>query len=149
MESVLKTTIVTQIGILCNDIEATAKAYGDFFGMEYTIMQTGPQEEAGTVYLGQPTAARCKQAFFQMGDVQLELIEPDMEPSVWRYDLETRGEGLHHLAFYVKDTDGMLAKLAEMGMETLQTGGWDGGRYAYVDARGSLKVLLETLEDLR
>lgn len=149
MSSVLGTTVCTQIGILCHDIEKTAKAYGDFFGMEYTISQTGPQEEAHTVYNGQPTPARCRQAFFKVGDnLDIELIEPDEHPSVWRRDLDERGEGLHHIAFWVKDTDGMIKKLAELGMPTEQTGGWNGGRYAYIDAHAELKVLLETLEDL-
>lgn len=148
MSSVLGTTVCTQIGILCHDIEKTAKAYGDFFGMEYTISASSPQETAHTQYAGNPTPATCKQAFFKVGDqLEIELIEPDHQPSVWRHDLDTKGEGLHHIAFWVKDTDGMIRKLGEMGMPALQTGGWPGGRYAYIDAHADLKILLETLEN--
>jgi len=146
MSGVLGSKVVTQIGILCHDIEKTAKAYGDFFGLEYAICQTGPQEEAQTMYEGKPTPARCLQAFFQLGDVQIELIQPDEHPSVWREDLEKNGEGIHHLAFWVKDTDGVLKKLEADGMHTRMLGQWDTGRYAYVDAFDKLKFLLETLE---
>ena len=34
-------------------------------------------------------------------------------------------------------------------MKLLQTGGWDGGRYAYLDANDQLKVVLELLENTR
>lgn len=144
--STIGTRVCTQLGILCHDIEKTAKAYGDFFGMDYTISMTGPQEEAHTLYEGTPTPVRCKQAFFKLGNIEIELIEPDEHPSVWRRDLDEKGEGLHHIAFWVEDTDGQLRKLDAMGMPTLQTGSWNGGRYAYVDAHKDLKILLETLE---
>lgn len=147
MSNVLGTTVVTQIGILCHDIKKTAKAYGDFFGLDYSISQSGPPEEAQTLCQGQATPARCLQAFFQLGDVQIELIQPDEHQSVWREDLDKNGEGLHHLAFWVKDTDGVLKKLEDMGMRTRMSGQWATGRYAYVDAFEKLKILLETLEN--
>ena len=147
MSDTLGTNVVTQIGILCRDIEKTAKAYGDFFGMEYAIQQSGAPEVARAVYEGSPTPARCRQAFFQLGGVQLELIEPDEHPSVWRECLDKNGEGLHHLAFWVKDTDGVLKKLDGAGMPLMQAGHWPTGRYAYVDARETLKFILETLEN--
>jgi len=147
-DCILGTNVVTQIGILCRDIETTAKAYGDFFGQEYTIMTTGPQEEAGTKYYGKDTPARCRQVFFKVGDqVEIELIEPDEHPSVWRDDLDKHGEGFHHIAFWVKDTDQILARLDAAGMPLRQKGGWPGGRYAYVDASETLKFTLETLEN--
>lgn len=148
MDSIIGTTVCVQLGILCADIEKTAKAWGDFFGMEYTIKESSPQAIGHARYEGEPTDAICRQAFFEMGNIQIELIEPDMHPSVWRQDLDEKGEGLHHIAFRVKDTDGQLRKMEDMGMRTRQTGGWPGGRYAYVDAMGQLAVLLETLEDL-
>ena len=147
MANTLGSKVVTQIGILCRDIEKTAKAYGDFFGLEYTIFQTDVPEVAKATYNGEPTPARCWQAFFQLGDVQLELIQPDEHPSVWKEDLEKNGEGLHHLAFWVKDTDGVLKKLEGMGMPTRMKGHWATGCYAYVDAFDSLKIVLETLEN--
>lgn len=147
MSDILGTHVITQIGILCHDIERTARAWGDFFGQAYTISQSGPQEEAQTLYNGEPTPARCLQAFFHLGDVEIELIQPDESPSVWREDLDKNGEGLHHLAFWVKGTDGVLRKLEGAGMRTRMVGQWSTGRYAYVDAFDSLKILLETLEN--
>ena len=146
---VLGTTICAQIGIICRDIEATAKAYGDFFGMEYAISTSPLPEVARGEYLGAPTAVRCRQAFFKIGEaIDIELIEPDHEPSTWRHDLDEKGEGVHHIAFWVKGTDQLLLTLEGQGMKLLQKGGWPGGRYAYVDANPQLKVTLELLENL-
>ena len=146
-QSVLGTTICAQIGILCHDIEKTAKAYSEFLGMPYTLGSSARPEIAKTEYLGKPTRAGCRQAFFKVGEaIEIELIEPDHEPSTWRQDLDDRGEGVHHIAFWVKGTDEMIMTLEGQGMKLLQKGGWPGGRYAYMDARPQLKVVLELLE---
>lgn len=148
-DSVLGTTVCAQIGILCHDLKKTADAYAAFLGMEYTIIESSPQEIAQTEYLQSPTPARCRQAFFKVGEtIEIELIEPDMNPSTWRHDLDEKGEGVHHIAFWVKDTDGKIRALNGMGMKLTQKGGWPGGRYAYLDASPSLKVVLELLEHL-
>jgi len=56
-----------------------------------TKLPTNPSSES--------TPARCLQAFFELGSVQIELIQPDENPSVWREDLDKNGEGIHHIAF--------------------------------------------------
>ncbi len=146
--SVLGTTVCAQIGILCHDLQKTADAYAELLGMTYTVSESSVQEIAQTEYLGEPTPARCKQAFFKVGEtLEIELIQPDMHPSTWRHDLDEKGEGVHHIAFWVKDTDDKIAALEGMGMKFLQKGGWPGGRYAYLDAASSLKVVLELLEN--
>ncbi len=145
-ESVIGTRIITQIGFLVRDAEATAKAYAEFFGVEYSTGATPAPEIAKMQYLGQPSNGSCKQGFVDLGDVQMEFIQPDDQPSLWRDDLEKNGEGLHHIAFWVKDMEGHIQKLKELDYPMLQRGGWPGGRYAYFDAQDKLKLRLELLE---
>lgn len=147
-QSWLGTNIVTQIGILVNDIEATAQAYADFLGVPVPpIGITGPYEESNARYLGKPTHARAKQAFFTIGpNIEIELLEPDREPSTWRRDLDAKGEGVHHIAFNVKGMREKIQLCADRGLPLLQTGEWATGRYAYMDATKPLKVLIELLE---
>lgn len=145
---ILGTNLVTQIGILVNDIEKTAQDYADFFGVaKPPISCTGVYDEALTQYMGKPTLARTKQAFFDIGPhIQIELLEPDQEPSTWRHDLDENGEGVHHIAF---DIDGMEEKIqlcAGKGMPLLQRGQWATGSYAYIDGNEKLKLVLELLE---
>ncbi len=148
-KSILGTRVVTQIGILVKDIEKASQDYADFLGVDnpgYIITDTIEKTQAE--YRGEPCNARAKLAFFNVGDnLVIELIEPDMNPSTWREDLDKNGEGFHHIAFVV---DGMKEKvmlLERNGMPLVQKGEYTGGRYAYVDAREKLKLMIELLEN--
>lgn len=148
-KSVLGTSTVTQIGILVHDIETAAQTYADFLGVEKPqIRMTDEYERAGTLYGGKPSAARAKLAFFNVGpSLDIELIEPDEEPSTWRADLDRKGEGVHHIAFVIKGMREQTGKLEQRGFHLLQTGEYSGGRYAYLDATEDLKVIVELLEN--
>ena len=139
---------ICQIGIIVRDIETTTKAYADAFGITPTaFIVTDAVDEAHTQYKGETTEARAKLAFFDFGQVQLELIEPIGGPSTWQEFLDEKGEGVHHIAFQVKGMDGVIAQLDSEGAPLVQKGDYTGGRYAYVDATGSLKLILELLEN--
>jgi methylmalonyl-CoA/ethylmalonyl-CoA epimerase len=146
--NILGTKLITQIGILVHDIEATSQAYAQFFGVEkpqYSI--TDDVDKAQTQYRGKRSAARAKLAFFDMGSLQLELIEPDHNPSTWRESLDKNGEGPHHIAFVIKGMKEKIAVLERNQMPLLQKGEYTGGRYAYIDASRDLKVIIELLEN--
>jgi methylmalonyl-CoA/ethylmalonyl-CoA epimerase len=146
--NILGNRTITQIGLLVHDIEATSQAYAQFFGVDKPDwFWTDTVDKAQTEYNGESSVARAKLAFFDMGALQLELIEPDEHPSTWRDHLNAHGEGPHHIAFAV---DGMKEKIALMeqnGMPLVQKGEYTGGRYAYMDTFKSLKVMLELLEN--
>ena len=101
---------------------------------------------ANTNYRGGPSTAQGKGAFFDLGTVQMELIEPVGAPSTWNDFLQTHGEGLHHIAIKTQDMGEAREYLASKGMETIQQGGWDGGQYAYVDGLSQLGLILELLQ---
>ena len=144
----LGTTVMCQVGLIVRDIERSSEAYSRVFGLPRpeVIVTDGP-EIAHTRFRGQPTDARAKLAFFDMGQVSLELIEPIGGPSTWREFLDERGEGVHHIAFTVEGTDEVVAFLAEAGIPVVQQGDYTGGRYTYVDSAPALGVILELLEN--
>jgi len=146
---ILGTNIVTQIGVVVKDIKDTARKYADFLGVEMpTIITTGTFDETNTQYKNEPTYARAKLAFFKVGDnLDIELIEPDDKPSTWREFLDTYGEGIHHIAFVIKDMQNKIIKLKEIGMPVIQKGEYVGGRYSYIDCTKDLKVIVELLEN--
>jgi len=147
-KNILGTNIVTQIGILVNDIEQAAQDYADLLGVEKpAIVMTGTEDIAKTVYEGKPTPARTKQAFFSVGPtLDIELLEPDHEPSTWRHDLDEYGEGIHHIAFNINGMKKVVEAFERKGMREIQKGEWIGGRYSYIDAKETLKLTLELLE---
>jgi len=146
--SILGTKVITQIGILVNDIEKTAQAYADFFGVEKPSCNwTDGVETAQTEFRGASSEARAKLAFFDMGSLQLELIEPDHNPSTWREYLDEHGEGPHHIAFVIDGMKEKVALLEGKNMQLLQKGEYTGGRYAYIDTFNDLKIIFELLEN--
>ena len=145
----LESNCMTQIAILCHNIEETRAAYAEFLGLEEPpIVITDAYEKSQSEYLSKPTEARAKLCFFDIADgVQLELIEPDEKPSTWREHLDAYGECVHHIAFGIKDTAGKIKKLESLGIPLSQKGEYEGGRYAYFDTKKPLKVIVETLEN--
>ena len=149
-EKSLGDTIVMQVGIVVRDIEAKARAWSQILGLPMpSIIVTDPVEQAQTEYRGQRTPARARLAFFQLGQVDVELIEPLGGPSTWKDQLDAHGDSIHHIAFGVQGMKEKLAYLAASGMPLIQKGEYTGGRYAYVDGTTALGVILELLENDR
>lgn len=149
-ETVFGNHAVCQIGLLVNDIQKTARQYCDLFGLEMPpIIETAGYAISKTMYHAKPCDATAKLAFFNMGQVQIELIEPDAQSSVWRDYLNEHGEGVHHIAFMVKDTDRTVRYLENHGIGVLQQGLYSdaSGMYTYVDSLPVLGVILELLQN--
>jgi catechol 2,3-dioxygenase-like lactoylglutathione lyase family enzyme len=146
---VLRPEGLCQVGFIVKDVEASARKYAAMFGLPTPpIIETPGFDKARTTVAGSPSEATAKLAFFQMGQLTIELIEPDEKPSVWRDFLEQNGEGVHHIAFRVDDTKTTEAALAGKGIKTQQQGLFvDGsGIYTYVDSAAQLGVMVELLE---
>ncbi len=144
----LGTDTVVQVGIVVHDIEAKARAWSDILGLPMPeIIITDTPEKAQTEYRGQATTARAKLAFFRMGQVDIELIEPVGDPCTWKDHLDQHGESLHHVAFRIRGMNEKVASLDARGIPLVQRGEYTGGRYAYVDGSAQLGVILELLEN--
>jgi catechol 2,3-dioxygenase-like lactoylglutathione lyase family enzyme len=147
-EPVLGTTAIMQVGIIVRDIEAKVQAWSEMLGLPMPeIIITDTYERAQTEYKGKPSDARAKLAFFHMGQVDIELIQPVGEPSTWQDQLDERGDSLHHIAFQVKGMSAKVAYLNAQGLPLVQRGEYTGGRYAYLDGRAQLGAILELLEN--
>lgn len=147
-EQGIGTTIVTQVGIVVRDIEKSVEQFSQIFGVEKPkISITDEYDKAQTSFMGNPTQAQAKLAFFHMGQVSIELIEPIGGPSTWQAFLDSKGEGVHHIAFQVKGTDQVTALLGQKGIEIEQHGLYTGGQYTYLDSTSQLSVILELLEN--
>lgn len=150
MAGVLNSLRMTQVGFIVRDVETTKKAWAEFLGMPVPpTVTSGEYDVTGTVVEGIPAPeAACKMAFFELENIQLELIEPNGAKSTWQDFLDTHGEGIHHIAFGVNGTSEKLLTCEALGMPCAQRGkyGDASGEYAYVDATQQLKCFIETLE---
>jgi hypothetical protein len=136
---------VTQIGLVVRNMEDAVQAWSAMLGVPAPeIIITDPVEVAQTEYQGEPSTARAKLAFFHLGQVDIELIEPMGEPSTWKDQLDAHGTSLHHIAFQIK---GMKEQIAALGLPLVQKGEYTGGRYAYLDGTEHLGTVIELLEN--
>ena len=139
---------VTQFGYIVKDIDEARQRFAKFFGLDVPeIIVTAGYAQAQTEYRGKPSDATAKLAFFHLENLDVELIEPDEKPSVWREYLEQHGEGIQHLAFDIKGMKQKVELFGRDGMELLQKGEYTGGRYAYLDATKMINTVVELLEN--
>ena len=75
------------------------------------------------------------------------MIQPNEAPSTWRNFLNEHGEGMHHIAFQVRDSSKQVANAEAAGLKLVQHGTYgDGsGEYNYLEAP-DLKCIVELLE---
>ena len=147
-QEALGTTTITQVAIVVHNIEEKARAWADVLGMPVPeIIITDTVDKAQTQYHGASTEARAKLAFFHLGQVALELIEPIGAPSTWQEHLDKYGESIHHIAFEIKGMQDKITYLAGKGVPLVQKGEYTGGRYAYSDGMAKLGAVLELLEN--
>lgn len=55
-------------------------------------------------------------AFLRAGDAVIELLEPTRPDATVAKFLEKRGEGIHHLSFFVDDLEGALREAETAGL---------------------------------
>ncbi len=145
------TDLVCQVGLVVNDIQKTAARYREVLDLpEPRWVQTPGYEVVETTFKGQPSEATSKLAFFDFGQAQLELIQPDSIPSVWRNDLNAKGDSAHHIAFQV-DTERAVKHFAAHGIGIAQQGlyGDRRGVYTYMDSQDKLGITIELLESFK
>lgn len=151
MSGMVGTNQVAQVAFIVKDIEKSKAAFANFLGVPVPSHFWGGEYEITKVeYKGKPAPkAKCQMAFFDVGpNLQIELIQPNGETSVWQDFLDEHGEGIQHIAFHLKNMDEKIAVCAANGMPLLQKGNYGdgGGRYAYLDGTKDLHCVIELLE---
>ncbi|HRK21710.1 MAG TPA: VOC family protein [Fimbriimonadaceae bacterium] len=148
MSTPLGANKLAQVAFVVRDIEAAKVRWAAVLGVEppNTIV-TAPGHEARQTHRGQPSDAQAKLCFFDLGGVQLELIEPMGGESTWQEALDQNGEGFHHIAFWVENMPASAEGLKAHGIERIQRGDMGGGgQYGYFDATQPLACVIELLE---
>ncbi|MGV3617349.1 MAG: VOC family protein [Fimbriimonas sp.] len=141
---------LAQVAIVVRDMEAARQRYAALLGVEPPkIIEVEKGDACRMTYRGMPSNASARLAFFDLGGVQLELIEPDGYESAWAEGLDEKGERVHHLAFWTDDMQASKDALAEQGVEMIQRGDMGDGQYAYFDATETFGTFFELLEHKR
>jgi len=149
MPGVIGTSLVTRIRVLVRDVETATRTWSAFLGVEPEIgpVDCGKGPAMNVIYLGQPAPeAEIRATLFRVApNFYIELMQPNEFPSVWRAVLDSAGEGLHSIGFFVEDLSEAVRSSLEFGAELLQSGEFvtGDGRYAYLDFRKHLQTIVE------
>ena len=96
------------------------------------------------------SAQGVRVAFLRAGPVRIELLGSLSPQGVIARFIERRGEGLHHLAFSVRDIREEMRRLREQGLELIDAEprpGAHGRLVAFLHPRSARGVLLELVQD--
>jgi methylmalonyl-CoA/ethylmalonyl-CoA epimerase len=143
---IFQSTRMAQVAMIVEDIEKSSEMFASMFGMAKPgVIVAAGHESRPTMYRGQPSDATAKLAFIALENIQVEFIEPDGTPSIWQEFADNQHQGIQHIAFWVNDIDEAERIFEGAGMEILQSGGWDGGAYSYIDATRQMGTIIELL----
>jgi len=127
---------IDHVGVAVEDIDAALKLYGDALAMPLVHRETVTEQGVDA-------------ALLDVGDSHVELLQPlGPDTAVGKF-LQTRGPGLHHVAYRVDDIDAELGRLAAAGMRLIDAQprtGIRGSRVAFVHPSSTGGVLTEIVE---
>lgn len=135
---------ICQVALVVKNLDKTVKEYAKLFGVPEPEVFCVPEESvAHTQFKGVPTKTRAKLAVFDLGQVVLEITEPDEEPSSWKDFLEKNGEGIHHIAFMTDDRKTAVKYFEENDMPIRHYGEYEGGNYTVFDSKEKLGTFVQ------
>jgi len=131
---------LSHMGFAVKDLDAAVKLYHEVFGLR-------------PLHRWHATDDRMEAVSFQVGDVEIELMQPTSDDSPIARFIAKRGEGIHHVAYKVDDVADALQRATQAGVETIdkqpRRGGDGKTRVAFLHPKSTMGVLTELEEDVR
>jgi methylmalonyl-CoA/ethylmalonyl-CoA epimerase len=124
---------IDHLGIAVRSLDETVPVYEKALGLRCEHREEVPSQKVRT-------------AFFDVGGVHLELLEPTAPESPIAKFLADRGEGVHHIAFRTDDITGQLAQAAGAGLRLINEKPIDGAAgklVAFLHPKSTHGVLTE------
>lgn len=130
-------THVEHIGIAVANLEDSIIFYEKVFGLKCYNIEVVPEQKVRT-------------AFFLIGQTKIELLETtDSDGPIGKF-IEKRGEGIHHIAFAVKNLEEKLKNAEKEGVRLINRipgKGAEGLDTAFLHPKSTGGVLFEICED--
>jgi len=145
----LTSYICWDVAVVVRDLESTVKRF-EKLGIGPFVLPDAPAGAEGLFYQGKPLESGYKALVTRIGNMQIEIIQPDDKPNPWKEFLETRGEGIHHIGFQVDDVEGEVDRLINHGAEVPFLGKINGKTgAAYVDLNvANIVIELTSFNDI-
>jgi methylmalonyl-CoA/ethylmalonyl-CoA epimerase len=136
-----------QVAFVVKDLTAGMRFFNRTMGVGrfYVIEDFGLHARDKT-FRGRPVEHNFKLALAYSGDTQIELIQHLSGDTCYKEHLERRGEGLHHLGFFLydpKEYQRALDSLGTGGYASLMSGRFGTTRYTYLDTEAVIGSIME------
>jgi methylmalonyl-CoA/ethylmalonyl-CoA epimerase len=116
------------IGIIARDARKTVKR------LEALGIGTFTQMRAKPSFDGKEMAAEPVGFLARIGEMEVEVFQPDPSQALFQAFLQSKGEGVHHLGFLVDDLDAAVVGLAKKGLKPLSRGKVNRAEWADFDS---------------
>jgi len=140
-------TSLHQVAFVVKDLNAAAKFFNEEMGVpRFLMLDKFSESVTDKVYRGRPGNSQFKIALTYSGDTQLELCQHISGDTIYKEFLDKRGEGLHHLGFFMDDKqkhDKALADLIAQGYQVLMGGRLGELRFTYLDTEAAIGSVME------
>lgn len=130
---------IEHIGIAVKDLEQANQLYS-------TLLNSQPYKEEKVESEGVITS------FFKTGESKIELLAATNENSPIAKYINKRGEGIHHIAFYVDHIEEEIERLQKEGFVLLDEQpkkGADHKKVAFLHPKSAHGVLVELCEEIK
>jgi hypothetical protein len=136
-----------QVGIVVRDLERTTELLAKLFGIgPFRFIEWPNRPNSKYWYRGEEQNIKLRQAFVQVGNLELAFIQPiEGEHNAYKDSLEQKGGGLHHVLFEIEDMDAAVSTLGALGVKPLQagTGIRRGTKWTLLDSQDEAGFLVE------
>ena len=129
---------IEHIGIAVRDLKVSIPIYEKLLNTECYKQEAVESEHVTT-------------AFFKVGPNKIELLQPTSSESAIFKFLETRGEGIHHIAYAVGDIRSEMTRLQKDGLRLLNEEpkrGADNKLICFIHPKDASGVLTELCQEI-
>jgi methylmalonyl-CoA/ethylmalonyl-CoA epimerase len=139
-----------QIGVVVRDIEKSMRELTALFGIgPFRVIDCPPAGREDRQFKdGRLIRFHTRQAFADMGSVELELIQPIEGPTIWADFMATHGPGIHHIRFNTENLEEVIGALDKVGVAITQEGAGirEGTRWVNFDTEDRVGFTVEVMK---
>ena len=132
---------IVQIGILVRNVDEAVRQYAKLLGVgDWNINYVDTDHGKGRNFRvdGKEVAVKAKIAWTMIGDIELELIEPQDDSSIYAEYLRSNGPGVHHLMFGTSNYQHTVEEMHRHGVESFMSGELQSTEFQLFDTRQML-----------
>lgn len=137
-------TEILQVAFVVKNLDEAVKKYSEVVGSEgWRILEFNPSVVSNMIVRDKRLDHAMRLGINKIGEVNLELIEPLDDKSIYAEFLKEHGEGFHHVACLVDDYEQTIAFFKSKGIGIAQGGTTARNSYTYLDTQDCLSAIIE------